>query len=106
MWRDGKREFSEYGGGWDGSFSGDALARMVGHSQCTYPLAGENWRLITCYDTSSKTYRATAVPDQRPDGPFPYTSILAAQSPESSDQALFLTIFHSLRADTIPELRE
>jgi len=98
LWRSGKCEFSMALGIWgDGSFG----RGYPGYSECEITLAGERWRLITLFDTHSQAYVALAVSAQRRDGLGPYTIALRGRSEDRSDQALFLAIFRTLRADTL-----
>ena len=101
LWRSARGEFKIVNGIFGGKqFATSGSPSYAGYSECTDTLAGIPYRLITAYNVRHKGYVTVALPVKAPGEAFRYTSALIGNSPDSSDQRLFLAIFQTLRVDS------
>jgi hypothetical protein len=102
-WRDGRRELSRARGYWgENSFGKTTPVLVPGYSECVDTLDGVPFRIITTYNTGQSHFMAFAMPETTLNSPHMET-LLACESPDSSDQRLFLAIIRTLRVAPTPK---
>jgi hypothetical protein len=103
LWIDGDRKLEQVNGLW-GAHSFGEPGTSPGYSECVDTIAGVPYRIVTAYWPSYPAYAAVAVPMDPGDRMRRFSSyreVLIGKGPDSSDRALFLTIFSTLRPDSI-----
>lgn len=97
-WRDGQRQVDQVNGIW-GERSFGEPSSTPGYAECVDTIAQVPYRVVRAYWPSYPAYASAAVPMNDGDD---YREILLGMSPDSSDVALFLAIFQTLRPDSLP----